>query len=137
MSLSDRCRLTLLAAMLAVPFAPALAQNSNVIIDAPGLFPTKPKTPKAEVRAVPTPWPRLDPGAVLCRSEADLARLAANRSGGPGGGVADCRIINSPTGIQIVQRLGGRTQVQVTNTNQTGWTDAWLPEKSPAATTSR
>lgn len=117
--------------LLAVPFA---GWAQNVILDAPGLLPKK-KTELPEVKVSPAAWPRLDPGAVLCRSEADLAQLAANRSGGGGGGAADCRVINSPTAITIVQRLGrGRTQVQVSGgTSQVGWTDAWLPEKAPSS----
>jgi len=119
-----------LGTMLAVPAGSAVAQN--VIFDAPGLFPAK-KQGMPEIRVPPSVWPRLDPGAVLCRSEDDLARLAANRSGGEGGGPADCRVINSPTPIQIIQRYGpGRTQVQVTGATQSGWTDAWLPEKAPS-----
>ena len=107
------------------------ARAQNVIVDAPGLFPTK-KTAMPEVRVPPAIWPRLDPGAVLCRSEDDLARLAANRSGGAGGGPADCRVVNTPMPIQIIHRLGpGRTEIQVTANRQTGWTDAWLPEKAP------
>ncbi len=132
MRLSYRC-LALLTALVAASFGQASAQN--VILDAPGLFPPKGKGGAPDVRVTPAVWPRLDPGAVLCRSADDLARLAANRSGGAGGGPADCRIINMPTGIQIMQRQGpGRTQVQVTSgTRQVGWTDAWLPDKAPNA----
>ena len=107
------------------------AQAQNIIFDAPGLFRSK-KPDMPEARMPPAAWPRLDPGAILCRSEDDLARMAANRSGAGGGGRADCRVVNSPTPIQIVQRLGpGRTQIQVTANRQTGWTDAWLPERAP------
>ncbi|MDR3537613.1 MAG: hypothetical protein P4L71_14035 [Acetobacteraceae bacterium] len=123
--------LALLAALLAAPFGYASAQN--VILDAPALFPPKGKAGPPDVRVPPAVWPRLDPGAVLCRTQGDLVRLAANRSGGPDGGPADCRIINIPTGIKIIQRQGpGSTQVQVTGgSSQVGWTDAWLPEKAP------
>lgn len=121
-----------LCALLTIPVGGALAQN--VILDAPGLRPgDKKKQGLPEIRVPQSVWPRLDPGAVLCRSEDDLARLAANRSGGEGGGPADCRVINSPTPIQIVQRYGpGRTEVKVTGAAQTGWTDAWLPDRAPA-----
>jgi hypothetical protein len=126
------CQIFLVAVAFVVVGRAAGAQN--VILDAPALFPPKPKPGPPDVRVAAVPWPRLDPGAVLCRTEGDLMRLAANRSGGPDGGAADCRIINIPTGIQIIQRVGlGRTEVRVTaGPNQIGWTDAWLPDKRPA-----
>jgi hypothetical protein len=87
-----------------------------------------------EVKAQPLAWPRLDPGAVLCRTEADLMRLAAHRSGDPDAGPADCRVVSVATAVTIVQRKGpGRTEVQPTAPGSaTGWTDVWLPEKAPA-----
>jgi hypothetical protein len=129
---SGCCSLALTAALLLVTSG---ADAQNVIFNAPGLMPKKAKPGLPDVKARAAAWPRLDPGAVLCRSEADLARLAANRSGAGGGGAADCRVINTPTTIDIVQRAGpGRTQVQVNSpASQVGWTDAWLPEKAPAA----
>jgi hypothetical protein len=83
-------------------------------------------------QARPDAWPRLDPGAVLCRSEADLTQLAAFRRGETTTRPA-CQIIRSPTAIQIVHRVGpGKTEVTVTaQNNLDGWTDAWLPEKAP------
>ncbi len=126
----------------AVPLHGARAQ---ITFDAPGVLVKPPPPGPPEVRAQPLAWPRLDRGAVLCRTEEDLQRLAANRRGGPGGGTVDCRIISQPTAIQIVQRKGpGRTEVQVTaargqKTGETGWTDVWLPDKAPVggAATSR
>ncbi len=121
-----------LVAMLVLLAGSAHAQN--VILDAPGLIPPKAKPGAPEVRVPPAVWPRLDPGAVLCRTSEDLARLAAKRSGAEDdGGIADCRIINLPTPITIVHRQGlGQTEVQVTSgAKQIGWTDAWLPEKAP------
>lgn len=113
---------------------PAGAGWAQVKLDAPGLLVKPPKAGPPDVKVQPLAWPRLDPGAVLCRSQADLERLAANRQGGPGGGPADCRLIAQPTSIQIVARHGpGRTEVQVTGGKETGWTDAWLPSKAPAS----
>jgi hypothetical protein len=111
----------------------ALAQH--VVLDAPGLTGDK-KAPPPPVRAQPAVWPRLDPGAVFCRTEDDLDRHAANVTARVSGGSsqpADCRIIALPTGIQIVSRQGlGRTQVRLkTPGSETGWTDAWLPDKAP------
>ena len=115
---------------------PAYGARAQISLDAPGLVLKKPKPGAPAVQAPPQAWPRLDPGAVLCRTEADLARLAANRSGGPGGGPADCRVVSQPTAIQIVHRTGpGQTEVQVTGRpGETGWTDAWLPSRPPANT---
>ena len=88
-----------------------------------------------DVPAPPRAWPRLDPGAVLCRTEDDLARRAAILRGDQGG-PADCRPITMPTAIQIVHRAGpGRTEVQVSGHTETGWTDAWLPPTPPPGTT--
>ncbi|HET8997542.1 MAG TPA: hypothetical protein VFN42_12815 [Acetobacteraceae bacterium] len=115
-----------------LPVSGALAQ---VTLDAPGLLPKKPKPGPPPVKAKPPPWPRLDTGAVLCRTPADLARLAAIRAGSAGGGPADCRVITQPTPITIVQRDGpGRTEVRLTGdgSDATGWTDVWLPHNPPS-----
>jgi hypothetical protein len=122
----------LVAVGASVPISAARAQN--VILDAPALVPQKKKQGLPEIRTTAAPWPRLDPGAVFCRTEDDLVRLAANRSGTGGGGTVDCRIVNTPIPIEIVERRGpGRTEVQVKGQPDTvGWTDAWLPEKSPS-----
>jgi hypothetical protein len=120
----------LLASLAALALTGAAAQAQNVYFDAPGFLnkPSKPGPPAPKPQ--PLAWPRLDPGAVLCRTEVDLDRLSANRTGAPGGGPADCRIINQPTAISILDRRSpGRTHVQVTGSDQDGWTDAWLPEK--------
>jgi hypothetical protein len=109
----------------------------HVILDAPGLLGEKKGTNEPPPRAQPAVWPRLDPGAVLCRTADDLDRHAANMTARVSGGdtqAADCRIIALPTGIQILSRQGlGRTQVKLSAPgNVTGWTDAWLPDKAPA-----
>ncbi len=126
MRLLALCLVALVAAA-----TPVLAQN--VLLDAPGLLGTKAKPKAPDVKAAPQAWPRLDPGSALCRSEADLGRLAANRAHTEGGGPADCQIIQIPTAVQIVQRQGpGRTEVRLTDrASVTGWTDVWLPEKAP------
>jgi hypothetical protein len=129
-------RFALSALIMACVVPPALAQN--VILDAPGLLPKKSAPPPPPPRARPAVWPRLDPGAVLCRTEDDLDRHAANMTARISGGdtqSADCRIIAQPTGIQIVSRQGlGRTLVKLSGPgDETGWTDVWLPEKAPTA----
>src|SRR5215469_1539262 len=120
------CLLGLLCAV------PALAQN--VILDAPGLLQDKKKAQLPPVRPAPLVWPRLDPGAVFCRTEEDLSRHASNMSARVSGGgteTTDCRAIAQPTGIQILNREGpGRTQVKLSSpSNEVGWTDAWLPSR--------
>jgi hypothetical protein len=121
--------------------APVNAQpsNSNISLDAPGLLIKKPKPGAPEIKAQPLAWPRLDPGAVLCRSEVDLDRLAQRRSGEAVEGPVDCQIVRAATGITIVQRKGpGRTEVKPNGSQpmESGWTDAWLPQKAPASATS-
>ena len=129
-------KILLLGACLALlpPSAVALAQNSNVLLNAPGLLPKKPGPGLPDVKTTPLAWPRLDPGAVICRSESDLGRLVARRRGEPVEGPVDCQVVRAATGIAIVQRKGpGMTQVTTNNpaSGGAGWTDAWLPDKAP------
>jgi hypothetical protein len=115
---------------------PRPPDDSNVKLDAPGLMPKKGSQGAPEVRAQPQAWPRLDPGAVICRSEADLARLAARRRGEPVAGPVDCQPVRAATAITVTQRKGpGQTEIRTTDpaAGGTGWTDAWLPEKAPAS----
>jgi hypothetical protein len=108
----------------------------HVILDAPGLTGQQKAPPPPPPRAPATVWPRLDVGAVLCRTADDLARHAANMTARVSGGdtqAADCRVINQPTAIQIMSREGpGSTQVKLSVPGDVvGWTDAWLPERAP------
>ncbi len=131
-------RLLLIAAcagILAIA-QPAGAQppsDSNVKFDAPGFLPKKPKPGLPDVKSQPLAWPRLDPGAVLCRTEEDLDKLGARRRNEPVDGPIDCHIIRAATAITIKQRRGpGKAEVQTADPRAesvTGWTDAWLPEK--------
>jgi hypothetical protein len=118
----------------------ALAQqapptDSNISLSAPGLLIKKPPPGLPPVKAQPLAWPRLDAGAVLCRTEDDLDRLAARRRGDPVDGPIDCQILRSATPITIVQRKGP-AQTEVTTADPraggSGWTDVWLPERAPA-----
>ena len=124
-----------LAAVLIAAIGPG-AWAQRVIFDAPGITGQKKTDQLPTVRPQPTVWPRLDPGAVLCRTEDDLDRHASNLTARVGGGgtiAADCRIIGQPIGIQILSRQGlGRTEVRLsTPDGAIGWTDAWLPERAP------
>ncbi|MFI4980944.1 MAG: hypothetical protein ACHQIO_11385 [Nevskiales bacterium] len=122
--------------LCAALLAAAPMASAQVTLDAPALLGKPKQAPLPPPRAAPLLWPRLDPGAVLCRSEDDLGRHAANMAARVNGGdtqVADCRVIAQPVGIQIVSREGlGRTKVKLTAPgNEIGWTDVWLPEKAP------
>jgi hypothetical protein len=117
--------------------AGARAQDSNVKFES-GLLRKPPKPGLPDVRPQPMAWPRLDPGAILCRTEDDLDRLAARRHGETISGPVDCQVVRNPTAITIVQRVGpGRVEVKVTTaqSGDTGWTDAWLPDKAPSSGT--
>lgn len=134
MSAFKLVRISLLAAVTVAAVQTASAQH--VVLDAPGIMGQKKAPSPPPPRAQPTVWPRLDPGAVLCRTSDDLERYAANMTARASGGdtqAADCQIIAQPTGIQIVSRQGlGRTEVKLsTSDNMIGWTDVWLPDKAP------
>ena len=112
------------------------AWAQHVILDAPGLMPQKPKATTSPAPRATAVWPRLDPGAVLCKTEDDLDRHAANMIARVSGGeqqTADCRAIDRTTGIQIVDRESpGRTEVKLAGPDgETGWTDVGLPDKPP------
>ncbi len=134
MSAFKLVRISLLAAVTVAAVQTASAQH--VVLDAPGIMGQKKAPSLPPPRAQPAVWPRLDPGAVLCRTSDDLERYAANMTARASGGdtqAADCQIIAQPTGIQIVSRQGlGRTEVKLsTSDNMIGWTDVWLPDKAP------
>jgi hypothetical protein len=88
---------------------------------------------------VPEPSPRIDIGAILCKSRDDLVRHPMQIAAGPGVAVPrqapDCRIIKEQTAIRILDRDGpSRTHVGLTDaTKQTGWTDSYLPSTPPPA----
>ncbi|HVC59710.1 MAG TPA: hypothetical protein VND19_05005 [Acetobacteraceae bacterium] len=139
MRISSVARIWLLAAPLLVPAVPALAQvrpPTDSIVNYGGMLAKKPPAPTLpDVPAPPSAWPRLDPGAVLCRGEGDLRRRAALMRGEQAG-PADCQPITVPTAIQIVRRAGpGATEVRLTGRDETGWTDAWLPATPPPGST--
>ena len=127
-------RILLFAAFAIVFSGEIRAQDSNISFQAPGLLIKKPPPGPPEVKGQPQAWPRLDPGSVLCRSEADLNRLGLRRAGETVNGPIDCQIVRAATGIAIVQRKGpGKTEVTTGDPKASGWTDAWLPEKAPSA----
>ena len=113
---------------LALSYPPA----AQVVWDMPNVVVPKPKFDRSAVAARTEAWPRLDPGAVLCKTAADLQRLAASRRGEQGAR-PNCQLIQKPTAIAIVRRVTpGQTEVALTNQDGLGgWTDAWLPERAP------
>lgn len=124
-----------LATALSATAARADDADSNVKFQS-GLLAKKPAPGLPDVKPQPQAWPRLDPGAVLCRTAGDLDRLSARRHGEAVDGPVDCQVIRNPTAVSITQRNGpGRTEVKLTaaKTDDTGWTDAWLPAKAPSA----
>ncbi len=86
------------------------------------------------LKATPDPWPRLDPGAILCGSEDGLKEyqegLVTATADATAPLPADCRRVLERTAVSIVQR-DGPGRVQVKSATRTGWTDVWLPEKAP------
>jgi hypothetical protein len=86
---------------------------------------------------VAEPWPRLDTGAILCKSRDDLVRRQMQVASGPDAAVPgpapDCHIVQKQTAIAILDRDGpSRTHVVLTDeTKQTGWTDTYLPSARP------
>ena len=77
--------------------------------------------------------PRLQPGAVVCRTELDLQnRAEVNRrrvdnvpdAGNP---LENCHLITSERAVEIVEKRGlGRTEVKLKPTGEVGWTDAFV-----------
>ena len=118
------------AALCLALSTPASAQ---VVWDMPKIIVPKPKFDDAPVPSRASAWPRLDPGAVFCRTAGDLQRLAAARRG-QSGERPNCQVIQMPTAVVIVRRAGpGQTEVTLTDQNAAdGWTDAYLPDRPPA-----
>jgi hypothetical protein len=139
MRISSLALRMLFPGLLSVAAGPVLAQvtppNDSALSFAGMLAKPVPKATMPDVAAPPSAWPRLDPGAVFCATEDDLARHAAQMRGEEAGPF-DCRLVTQPTAIQIVERAGlGRTEVKLTARGSTGWTDAWLPPNPPPGTT--
>jgi hypothetical protein len=99
--------------------------------------PSKSQTP-TPVPAVPEIWPRLEVGALICKSRDDLVRYQTQiaDSGGAAptaGQPSECHTVSKQTGIQILDRDGpSRTQIVTTDeAKETGWTNSYLPSTPP------
>lgn len=94
-------------------------------------------TPSPIPKAAPEPWPRLEPGALFCKSRDDLVkyqtRLADGASAAVAGQALDCHVLRKQTGIKIVDHDGpSRTQVVTTDAaKETGWTNTYVPTTTP------
>ena len=99
--------------------------------------PQQSPTPMPPVAAVPDIWPRLEDGALLCKSRDDLVRYQTQFANGASATIAgpapDCHTIRKQTGIQILDHDGpSRTQIVTTDeTKETGWTNTYLPSTPP------
>jgi hypothetical protein len=124
------------AAALCLQAVPAARAEPAPTVNYGGILAKKPPKPQMpDVPAPPAAWPRLDTGAVVCQTQGDLQRHAAAMRGETAG-PADCRLINHATAISIVARRGpGQTEVKFSGTDETAWTDAWLPAKPPPGST--
>ena len=76
---------------------------------------------------------RLEPGAVLCQSEADLqhrnevSRRIADGEADAGTPLAGCRILAQERGVEVLARSGlSRSEVRLKPSGEVGWTDAYL-----------
>jgi hypothetical protein len=117
---------------------PAVAQ---IIVDPSLRDPSKTRRQGPNTQFSPlavAPWPRLDPGAIICRTRDDLeeqARALEERaSGQPVSllGSPDCRVVTTVTGIEVVTRLTpSETEVRVKGDPKTSWTNTWLPAQKP------
>ncbi len=125
--------LTVAMSLVAPPLSRA---DPAPVVNFGGMLAKKPEKPTApDVAAPPAVWPRLDSGAVVCRTQGDLQRHAAAMRG-QAAGPADCHLINRMTAINIIAREGpGQTEVTITGTGETAWTDAWLPANPPPGST--
>jgi hypothetical protein len=87
--------------------------------------------------ALPEIWPRLEDGALICKSRDDLVRyqtqIANAASATTAGQMPDCHTIRKQTGIQILDHDGpSRTQIVTTDeSKETGWTNSYLPSTPP------
>jgi len=90
--------------------------------------------PPPPLPVIKAPWPRLDTGAILCKSREDLVAYQKRQAGEPASGPApDCRVIQTMTPVQILDREGlASTHVALTDSSkQTGWTDVYIPATPP------
>jgi hypothetical protein len=101
------------------------------------------QTPQTSQAPKPLParpeiWPRLEGGALICKSRYDLVRYQTQIANSASattttGQASDCHTISKQTGIQILDHDGpSRTQIVTTDeSKETGWTNSYLPSTPP------
>jgi hypothetical protein len=96
-----------------------------------------------ELKPLVEPRQRLDPGALLCHTEAQLrqhqAAIMARLQGRTAPEPAGCHIIGETIAVAVLQRDGqALTQVQLAgDTPQAGWTDSVVRDADPLHSLSR
>jgi hypothetical protein len=91
------------------------------------------------IKPDPQPWPRLDPGAVVCRSSADLVRYQTelgDPASTPVAAPSGCQIIQHTVGVKIIGHDGpSRTNITISDSPSiTGWTNVFFPANPPPGT---
>lgn len=91
------------------------------------------------IKPDPQPWPRLDPGAVVCGSSADLVTYQTELGDDAVTAVAvpsSCKIIQHTVGVKIIGHDGpSRTNVSIANAvPASGWTNVFFPANPPPGT---
>ena len=95
------------------------------------------RSPAPTTPFLPEIWPRLEEGALICKSRDDLVRyqtqIANGSSATTPGQAPDCHTIRKQTGIQILAHDGpSRTQIVTTDeSKETWWTNSYLPSTPP------
>jgi hypothetical protein len=99
---------------------------------------TPQQSPAPTTLFLPEIWPRLEEGALICKSRDDLVTYqmqiaAASGATTPPGQAPDCHTIRKQTGIQILAHDGpSRTQIVTTDVSkETWWTNSYLPSTPP------
>jgi hypothetical protein len=71
---------------------------------------------------LPEIWPRLEEGALICKSRDDLVRYQTQIANGSSATTPDCHTIRKQTGIQILAHDGpSRTQIVTTDESKETW----------------
>lgn len=90
-----------------------------------------------ELKPVETPRQRLDTGALLCHTEAQLrqhqAAIMARLAGRPAQDATGCHIVGETEAVSVLMRDGhAATEVQLAGDDPvTGWTDAVIRDSDP------
>jgi hypothetical protein len=98
---------------------------------------TPQQSPAPTTPFLPEIWPRLEEGALICRSRDDLVKYQTQIANGSSAAALaqapDCRTIRKQMGIQILAHDGpSRTQIITGDeAKETWWTNSYLPSTPP------